>query len=161
MADSKKVTELPDVGTFTASDMMLVSHKVNSSTWASRSASLTALGLAVANALNYEALQTEEKTVIGAINELDANKPSVLCFTKEVTFTNGLGSVDVNISSYVTDDLKAYPVIVTGASEYFIVAESSREHNHYRFPIRTTRNATYSGTQTLHIFILVGNLIEL
>lgn len=159
MAESKTVTQLPDVGQFTADDRFLVSHKTDSTTWASRSAALAELGLAVVNALNYETLETVNKTIIGAIAELNKNK--ILHFARTLTFTNGLANADVSLTGYVDDETRAYPIVVTGGSEYFIVAESNRTAGHYRFPVRTTRNPSYSGTMDVNVFIIVGNIIDL
>lgn len=159
MADSKTITQLAPVGEFTTEDSFEVSHKTGDNSWVSRKASLADIGLAVVNALNYENLDTVSKTIIGAIAELNKNK--ILHFARTLTFNNGLANVDISLTGYVDDETRAYPIVVTGGSEYFIVAESNRTAGHYRFPVRTTRNPSYSGTMDVNVFIIVGNIIDL
>ena len=69
MSDSIKFTELP-AGTLGANSIFATSEDVGGGVYSSTKINAAALGAFLNNALQYAALNTEDNTIIGAINEL-------------------------------------------------------------------------------------------
>lgn len=69
MPDSIKFTELP-AGTLGANSIFATSEDVGGGVYSSTQINAAALGAYLNNALQYAALNTEDNTIIGAINEL-------------------------------------------------------------------------------------------
>ena len=69
MPDSIKFTELP-AGTLGANSIFATSEDVGGGVYSSTQINAAALGAYLNNALQYAALNTEDNTIIGAVNEL-------------------------------------------------------------------------------------------
>lgn len=70
MADTQKVSGLSNVGEVEQGDLFLVSKKQLDNSWTSRSASASDIATAILGMFQFAALQTEDKSIIGALNEL-------------------------------------------------------------------------------------------
>ncbi len=67
MADTVKTTQMPTIPQIEESDLLIISKANGSATY---KVTVVALAQAILSVINYQTLDTDDKTIIGAINEL-------------------------------------------------------------------------------------------